>query len=70
MEVKLGAEEKLTALEKRVSLDAAAVVRLRKERDELLETTERLHSERGVARKEHDQAFQERDDVQQRVGSL
>ena len=54
MEVKLGAEEKLTALEKRVSLDAMAVVRLRKERDELLQTTERLRSERGVTREERD----------------
>ena len=49
------------ALEKRASLDAKAVTRLRKERDELLQTTKRLHSERGVAHEEHDQAFQERD---------
>ena len=54
MELKLGAEEKLIALEKKASLDAATVARLRKERDELLQTTERLHSECGVAREEHD----------------
>ena len=38
----MGAEEKLMALEKRVSLDAAAVARLHKEQDELIQTTERL----------------------------
>ena len=53
-ELKLGAEEKLMALEKRASLDAAAVAQLRKERDELLQTMERLCSERGVAQEEHD----------------
>jgi len=56
-ELKLGVEEKLMALEKRASLDAAAVTRLHKEQDELLQTTERLRSEHGVARKEHDQAL-------------
>ena len=35
-DLKLGAEEKLAAQEKRTSLDATAVARLRKERDELL----------------------------------
>jgi len=34
-ELKLGAEEKLAALEKRASLGAKAVARLHKERDEL-----------------------------------
>ena len=52
--MKLGAEEKLTALEKKASLDAATVARLRKERDELLQTVERLRLEHGAARKEHD----------------
>ena len=42
------------ALEKKASLDAAAVARLRKERDELLQTTERLHSDRGMAHEERD----------------
>jgi len=51
-ELKLGAEEKLVALEKRASLDAAAVTQLRKERDELLQIVERLHEERGTAREE------------------
>jgi len=49
------------ALEKRASLDAAVVARLRKERDELLQTTERLRSEHGAAREERDQALRERD---------
>ena len=64
-------------LEKRASLDAAVVARLRKEWDELIQTMERLHSEHGAAHEERDQAFrerdqvyQERDDVQQKVGSL
>ena len=53
-ELKLGAEEKIVALEKRASIDAAAVTQLRKEWDELLQTIERLRSERGVAREERD----------------
>ena len=44
------------ALEKRASLDDAVVARLRKERDELLQTTERLCSEGGVAHEECDDA--------------
>ena len=60
-ELNLGAEEKLTALEKRASLDVAVVAWLRKERDELLQIVERLHSECGTAHEEHDQAFQEHD---------
>jgi len=35
------------------------VARLRKEQDELLQTTKRLYSEHGAAHEEHDQAFQE-----------
>ena len=75
--LKLGAEEKLAALEKRASLNATAVTRLHKERDELIQTAKRLRSEHGAAREEHDRAFrehdqacQERDDAQQKVGSL
>jgi len=66
----LGSKEKLVTLEKRASLDAVAVARLRNERDELLQTIERLCSEHGVAREEHDQACQECDNDQQKVGSL
>ncbi|XP_066391760.1 uncharacterized protein [Miscanthus floridulus] len=76
-ELKLGAEEKLTALEKRESLDAVAVARLRKKRGEILQTTEKLRSKCGVAHEERDQAIREcdqacleRDDLQQRVNSL
>ena len=42
------------ALEKKASLDAVAVAQLHKEWDELLQTTERLHSEHGVAHEERD----------------
>ena len=65
------------ALEKRANLDATVVTRLCKERDELLQTTERIYSEHGAAHeerdqafREHDQACQERDNAQQKVGSL
>ena len=49
------------ALEKRASLDAMVIAQLRKERDELIQTTERLRLERSATREERDQAFQERD---------
>ena len=64
-------------MEKRASLEATVVARLRKERDELLQTTKRLWLERGMACeerdqdfRERDQAYQEHDDPQQKVGSL
>jgi len=60
-ELKLGAEEKLVALEKKTSLDAMAVAQLRKEWDELVQTTERLRSEHGMAHEERNQALRERD---------
>ena len=60
-DLKLGAKEKLVALEKRASQDATAVARLRKERDELIQTMERLRSKRDVAHEERDQAFRECD---------
>ena len=50
--MKLGTEEKLAALEKRASLDATVVARMCKEWDELIQTTERLRSERSAAREE------------------
>ena len=53
-DLKLGAKKKLAALEKRASLDAAVVAQLRKERDELIQTTERLHSERSAVHRERD----------------
>ena len=53
-ELKLGTKEKLVALEKKAILDAVVVARLRKERDEMLQTIERLCSERGVTCEEHD----------------
>ena len=56
-DLKLGPEEKLMALEKRASLDAAAVAQLRKKWDEVIQTTEGLYSEHDVAHEEHDHAF-------------
>ena len=58
------------ALEQRAKLDTEAVAQLRQERDELCHTTERLCSERGMARGERDQAIRERDEAQQRISSL
>ena len=52
--MKLGVEEKLAALENRVSLDAMAVAQLCNERDELLQTSEMLRLEHGMAHEEHD----------------
>ena len=49
------------ALEKRASMDVAVVAQLPKEWDELIQTTERLRSERGAAREECDHAFRGRD---------
>ena len=60
-DLELGAEEKLVALEKRVSLDATSVARLRKEHNELIQTMERLYLGCGAAHEECDQAFREHD---------
>ena len=46
------------------------IARLRRERDELLQTVERLHSEHSTVHKERDQAIRERDEVRQVVSSL
>ena len=53
-ELKLGAKERSMALQQRASLDAEVIARLRKERDELRQTTERLRSEHGAAHEERD----------------
>ena len=63
-DLKLVAEEKLVALERRVSQDAKAVAWLHKGQDELHQTMERLLSEHGVGHEERDQAIRERDDAQ------
>ena len=69
-ELKLGAEERFVALQQRASLDAETIARLHKERDELRQTAERLRSERGTVREEHDQAIRERNEARQGVSSL
>jgi chromosome segregation ATPase len=67
---KLAAEQRLVASETKARQDAATAERLRKERDESRQTEERLRTERGMARAEHDVACQVLDAAQQRVGSL
>lgn len=64
------AKERSTALEQMVNLDTEMVTWLREERDELRHTTEWLCSERSAAYEECDQAIRERNDAQQRIGSL
>ena len=44
-------------LQWRADQDAEAIDQLRRERDELLQTAERLHLERSTVRKEHDRAI-------------
>ena len=45
-----------------MKLDTKVVARLRKERDKLCHTMERLYLEHGVAYEEHDQAVREHDE--------
>jgi len=56
-DLKLKAEDRSTALQRRADQNAEAIARLRRERDELLQTAERLHLERSTVRKEHDRAI-------------
>jgi uncharacterized coiled-coil DUF342 family protein len=60
-DLKLGVEEKLMALETRAPQDATTIEWLRKERDKLSWTMERLYSECNTAHHECDQACQEHD---------
>ena len=53
-DLKLKAEGRSAALQRRVDQDAEAIARLRRERDELLQTTERLCSEHGTVCEERD----------------
>jgi len=46
------------------------IAQLRRERDKLRQTIERLRSERGTACEEHDQAIRECDKARQGVSSL
>ena len=50
------AKERSVALQQRANLDAKVIARLRKERDELCQTIERLCSEHGTVREERNQA--------------
>jgi len=53
-DLKLRAKERSTTLQQRVNLDAKLIARLRRERDKLRQTVERLCSERGMGCEEHD----------------
>ena len=46
------------------------IARLRRERDELRRTEERLRSERSTAHEDHDQAIRERDEAHWEVRAL
>jgi len=69
-DLKLEDKERSVALQQKANLDADVVARLRKERDKLRQTVERLRLERGMACEERDQAVRERDEAHQGVSSL
>ena len=69
-DLKLKAEDRSTALQKRVNQDAEVIARLRRERDELCWTEERLRSERSMAHEERDRAVRECDEARREVGAL
>ena len=56
-DLKLRAEERSMALQQRVDQDADVIARLRRERDELSQTIERLCLEHGTVYEEHNQAI-------------
>ena len=56
-DLKLRAEDRSTALQQRASQDIEVIARLRRERDELCRTEERLRSECSTAQDEHDRAI-------------
>ena len=58
------------ALRRRADQDAEEIARLRRERDEMLQTTERLRSEGDTVCEERDRAVRERDEAYQVVNSL
>ena len=54
--LKLKAKDRSAALQQRADQDAEVIARLCWERDELLQTTERLRSKHGTVREESDRA--------------
>ena len=50
------------ALQQRADQDAEVIAQLRRERDVLLQTTERLRSERGTVHEERDWVVREHDE--------
>ena len=55
--LKLKAKDRSMALQQRADQDAEVIARLRRERDELCQTMERLRSEHSTAHEERDQAI-------------
>ena len=62
-ELKLAAKERSVALQQKANLDAEVAAQLRRERNELHQTMERLCSKHGMAHGERDQAVQEHDEA-------
>ena len=69
-DLKLKAEDRSTALQRRADQDAEAIARLRREQDELLQTIERLRTEHGMVCEERDRAVREHDEAYKVVISL
>ena len=69
-DLKLKPEGRFVELQRRVDQGAEEIARLRRERDKLLQTTERLCSEHGTVREERDWVIRERDEAYQVVNSL
>ena len=69
-DLKLKAKDRSMALQRGADQDVEAIARLRRELDELLQTTVRLRLECGTVREERDQAVRERDETYQVVNSL
>ena len=57
-------------MQQRADRDAEVITRLRGEQDELRQTKERLCSERGTAREDHDRAIRERNEPRWVADSL
>ena len=68
--LKLEAEDRSAALQQWVDQDAKVIARLRRERDKLLQTMERLRLEHGTVHEESNRAIQECDEARQVVNSL
>ena len=62
-DLKLKTKDRSTTLQQRANQDVEVIARLRRERDELRRTEERLRSERSTAHEECDWAVRERNEA-------